>query len=194
MTSDMTFGTGRQTSGAVSCGTMNECATPSTIPSRDNRRGRLVAGGVLLVVACAALAAPYLPPGLAGRAFLPFLGVAFVVWAALSRACGLLVPGGVLLGVGVGAWLQASYGPAAFLFSLAGGFLSISVLSLLIFGAKHRTWWTVFPAGGLVLAGIVVGGGSTVREALRTMQGYWPYALIVVALALIVSALRAPKA
>lgn len=172
---------------------MNDCATPSATPTRDNRRGRLVAGGVLLAVAGAALAAPYLPPGFAGRAFVPFLGVAFVVWAALSRSIGLLVPGGVLLGVGVGAWLQASYGPAAFLFSLAGGFLSISVLSMLIFGAKHKTWWTVFPAGGLAFAGIVVSGGPAVREVLRGMQNYWPYALIVVAVALIVSALQTPK-
>ena len=122
------------------------------------RRGRLVAGGVLLAVALTALAAPYLPPGLAGRAFLPFLGAAFVVWAALARTSGLLVPGGVLIGVGVGAWLQTIYGPAAFLFSLAGGFLLISVLSLLLFGPDRRTWWTVFPAAGLSFAGFVVSG------------------------------------
>jgi len=164
-----------------------------TSPSGDIRRGRLVAGGVLLAVALAALAGPYLPPGLVGRAFLPFLGVAFVVWAALSRSCGLLIPGGVLLGVGVGAWLQASYGPAAFLFSLAGGFLSISVFSRLIFGAKNPVRWTVFPAGGLAFAGLVVSDAFGVRDLLRTMQDYWPYGLIVVALALIVSALRGPK-
>lgn len=170
---------------------MNDSA--SNPPSGEIRRGRLVAGGVLLAVALAALAAPYLPPGFAGRAFLPFLGVAFIVWAALTRKCGLLVPGGVLLGVGIGAWLQASYGPAAFLFSLAGGFLSISLLSVLIFGPKTRNGWTIFPAGGLVFAGVVVSGGPEVRDFLRTMQHYWPYALIVVALALIVSALRGPK-
>ncbi|HLP26979.1 MAG TPA: hypothetical protein VK477_14960 [Acidobacteriota bacterium] len=192
----MTSGTGGGRGGRVCWGTMNDSATVSSLPNtptRDNRRGRLVAGGVLLAVACAALAAPYLPPGLTGRAFLPFLGVAFVVWAALSRSAGLLVPGGVLLGVGVGAWLQASYGSPAFFFSLAGGFLSISVLSLLIFGAKTKTWWTVFPAGGLVFAGIVVSGGPAARETLRAMHGYWPFALIAVAIALIVSALRTPK-
>lgn len=171
---------------------MNESA--STSSSGEIRRGRLVAGGVLLAVALAALAAPYLPPGFAGRAFLPFLGVAFIVWAALARSCGLLVPGGVLLGVGIGAWLQANYGPAAFLFSLAGGFLSISLLSVLIFGPKTRNGWTVFPAGGLVFAGVMVGGGPEMREFLRAMQHYWPYTLIVVALALIMSAWRGSKA
>jgi len=171
---------------------MNESASTSSVG--ETHRGRLVAGGVLLAVALAAIAAPYLPPGFADRAFLPFLGVAFIIWAALARRCGLLVPGGVLLGVGIGAWLQASFGPAAFLFSLAGGFLSISLFSVLIFGAKNRHRWTVFPAGGLVLSGLIVSGGPEVREFLRAMQHYWPYALIVVALALIVSALRGSKA
>lgn len=170
---------------------MNDSSSASS--PNEFRRGRLVAGGVLLAVAGAALAAPYLPPGLAGRAFLPFLGVAFIIWAALARKCGLLVPGGVLLGVGIGAWLQTRYGPAAFLFSLAGGFLSISLLSMLIFGAQRRVWWTVFPAGGLVFSGVMVAGGPEVREMLRSLQVYWPYLLIVVALALIVSALRGPK-
>jgi len=167
--------------------------SPATSSPSEFRRGRLVAGGVLLAVAGAALAAPYLPPGLAGRAFLPFLGVAFIVWSALSRKCGLLVPGGVLLGVGIGAWLQASFGPAAFLFSLAGGFLSISLLSVLIFGPQRKFWWTIFPAGGLVFSGLVVAGGPEMRAMLRSLQAYWPYLLIVVALALIGSALRGPK-
>lgn len=170
-------------------------SSPSTCsPGRGSvRRGRLVAGGVLLAVALTALAAPYLPPGLAGRAFLPFLGVAFVIWAALARTSGLLVPGGVLIGTGVGLWLQTSFGPAAFLFSMAGGFLLISVLSWLIFGRNPRTWWTIFPAAGLAFAGLAVSGGPAMREFFQLMHHVWPYLLIVAALALIVSALRAPK-
>ena len=119
------------------------------------------------------------------------MGVAFVVWAALARTAGLLVPGGVILGVGTGLWLRGAYGPAAFLLSLAAGFLLISVLSLALFGRGGRsTWWTVWPAGGLTIAAAAVGGGPEVRELFRALRDYWPYALLVAALALIASGLR----
>ena len=156
----------------------------------DPRRGRLVAGTVLLVVAGLALAAPYLPVGWSGRGLLPLLGVAFILWAAFARVGGLLVPGGVLLGVGVGLWLQPTYGPAALMFAMAGGFLAISVLSLALFGKRCGTWWTIWPALGLTVAGLVVGGGPEVRELVRAVVGYWPYAALVVALMLIASAWR----
>jgi hypothetical protein len=145
---------------------------------------------VLLTVALLALLARHLSWTLSGRTLLPVIGVAFVVWGALARNAGLLVPGGILLGVGVGSWLQPIYGTGAFLFALAGGFLSISLFSALLFGPKQRAGWTIFPALGLAFAGVVVSGGPEVRAILRTLGDYWPYALLLVALALIASAWR----
>lgn len=161
-----------------------------TNSASDSRRGRLVAGIVMLVVAALALAAPHLPWALSGRALPALLGVGFIVWAALARSCGLLVPGGILLGVGVGLWLQPEYGPAALMFAMAGGFLSISLLSVALFGRGKSAWWTVWPALGLCAAGLVVGGGSEVRQFLRFAASYWPYALLLGAVLLIASALR----
>jgi hypothetical protein len=155
------------------------------------RRGRLVAGGVLLAVAFAALAGPHLPVGWDGPFVLLLLGLAFLVWAALGRVPGLLVPAGVLLGTGVGAWLRGPYGNAAFFLALAAGFLSISVFYLLLFGRKGAVWWTVWPAGGLAVAALVTAGGPEARALLQAAHAYWPYALIVAALALIASGLRA---
>jgi hypothetical protein len=156
----------------------------------DPHRGRLVAGGVMLAVALLALLGQYFGWSWHSRAMPALLGVAFVVWAALARTAGLLVPGGVLLGVGVGAWLQATYGPAAFLWSMAGGFLLISVLSLALFGARKNTWWTLWPAGGLVFAGAVVAGGPEMRALFAWLRDYWPWLLIAAALVLIASGLR----
>lgn len=172
----------------------DENSTPGCSSSRsptDKGRGRLVAGGVLLVVALGALAGPHLPWGWGGPGMMIVMGVAFVVWAALARTAGLLVPGGVILGVGAGLWLRGPYGPAAFLLCLAGGFLLISVLSLALFGRGGRgTWWTVWPAGGLAVAALATAGGPEVRELFRALRDYWPYALLVVALVLIASGLR----
>lgn len=154
------------------------------------RRGRVVAGGVLLAVALSALLAPYLPRAMSGVLMPALLGVVFIVWGALARSRGLLVPGGILVGVGVGAWLQLSYGPAAFLLALAGGFLLISVLSFALFGAERCHRWTIWPALGLGIAAAVTGGGPEVRAVFRALHDYWPYALILVALLLIGSGLR----
>jgi hypothetical protein len=167
--------------------------TPSS-PTRegaDKARGRLVAGCILLTIAVLALAAPHVRWAWQGGGFLLLLGVAFVVWAALGRVAGLLVPGGILIGIGVGTALRPEYGNTGFLFSLAAGFLLISVLQLALFGRKAgKGWWTVWPAGGIALSAIVSSGGPELREFFRALRDYWPYALIVVALALIFSGLR----
>ncbi len=172
---------------------MNEQASSSeTTPVGAARpgRGRVVAGGVLLAVALFALVGQYLPRAFTGRLFPALLGVAFIVWAALARTSGLLVPGGILVGIGVGAWLQSAYGPAAFLLSMAGGFLLVSLLSLALFGAKKNTWWTVWPALGLSIAALAAGGGPEVREFFRSLREVWPWVLIVVAAGLLWSGLR----
>ena len=79
---------------------------------------------------------------------------------------------------------------AAFLLSLAAGFLSISLFHLLVFGRKGQVWWTVWPAGGLALAAAFTAGGPEARALFRALHEYWPWALLTGALALIVSGLR----
>ena len=153
-------------------------------------RGRRTAAGVLLFVAGVALARQYLAFDL-GQSFLLLLGVAFIVWAALARLPGLLVPGGVLVGVWAGQWLRPQFGDAAFLFSLAGGFLLITLLSLAIFGRRGCWWWPLFPAGGLAFAGLVRIAGSNLREWLQLMQPLWPWVLVAVALYLLFTRPRA---
>lgn len=169
----------------------SENVSSSSCNSSGKARGRLVAGGVLLTIALIALVAPHVRWAWHGGGFLLLLGVAFVVWAALGRIGGLLVPGGILIGLGAGTALRPDYGNAAFLGCLAAGFLLISVLSLAIFGRREKNvWWTVWPAGGIGLSAVFSSGSPEVREFLRSARDYWPYALIVVALLLIVSGLR----
>lgn len=147
-------------------------------------RGRRVAAVVLLVVAGAALAGPYLPFN--WRDSFPLLmGVAFIVWSALARSPGLLVPGGVLTGIGVGTLLRSEYGNGAFLLSMAGGFLLIALLAPVLFGRDKRCRWALWPAAGLAFGGLMQLGGPEMRELLRTLQPFWPLALIMVALFLL---------
>jgi hypothetical protein len=104
---------------------------------------------------------------LAGRAVLVVgdslalvLGIEFLVWAGIAHHDGLLVTGGVLTGIGVGvllaAWPLHEADPhvigAAFLLSVAAGFLVVAVLS---------SWWRPRQGWAWICAAVigVVGGG-----------------------------------
>lgn len=151
----------------------------------DAVRGRRVAAGVLLVVAGVALAGPHLPFNWR-EGMLLLLGVGFIVWSALARSPGLLVPGGVLTGIGTGTLLRAEYGSGAFLLAMAGGFLLIAALHPLMFGrGKKGALWPLWPAAGLGFAGLVQLTGPDARQWFRAVQPFWPYVLIVVAVFLL---------
>lgn len=145
-------------------------------------RGRRLAAAILATVAVVALVSQHVTFSWRGGILLP-MGLAFLVWAALARSPGLLVPGGVLSGLGVGLTLQPTHGVSALLFGLAGGFLLVAALSPLL-EKRRGQWWPFFPAAGLVLAGLVTKAGPDVREWLRSAAPYWPFVLIGVALVL----------
>jgi hypothetical protein len=162
----------------------DDSSSRDTKSAADGLRGRRVAAGVLLAVAAVALLGQYLPLNWR-EGFVLLLGVGFVVWAGLARSRGLLVPGGVLVGVGTGILLRGEYGHGAFLFSMAGGFLLISLLSSLMFGREKSVWWPIFPAGGLAFAAVMATAGPEAREWWRAVQPFWPWALVAVALYLL---------
>lgn len=159
---------------------MNE--NPDDKTYAEALRGRRTAAVVLLVVAGVSLAAPHL--SFKWRdSFLLLMGVGFIVWSALARSPGLLVPSGVLTGIGTGLLLRPEYGSGAFLLSMAGGFLLIAVLYPIMFErGKKNALWPLWPAAGLGFAGLVQLAGSDAREWFRAVRPFWPYALIAVAL------------
>lgn len=148
---------------------------------------RRVWGVVLLVIALLAILNRYIPLR-TEQLILSLLGLGFMVWAVAGRVPGLLVPGGILLGVGSGFWSQRLYGlgtgtgpgQALFLCCLAGGFLLITLLSLIFF--RRRVLWPLWPASFIALAGVLRLIGSAWQDHLWRIQPYWPFALLVIAL------------
>src|SRR3954468_17424569 len=117
-------------------------------------------GVALLITAVLALLNRYLPFS-SEYLILPLLGFGFTAWAIAGRVTGLLVPGGILLGVGMGFWAQRFYGlgagssagQALFLICLAAGFLLITLFALIFF--RGRVLWPLWPATFIALAGVV---------------------------------------
>jgi hypothetical protein len=147
-------------------------------------------GVVLLVVASLALLNRYLPTR-SEFLVLPLLGLGFTTWSVLARVPGLLVPGGVLFGVGSGIWAQRFYGlgggsnsgQALFLLCLAVGFLLITLFSLIFF--RSRVLWPLWPASFIGLAGALRLMGASWQEYLWRVLPYWPFALLVIGLLLV---------
>ncbi|MEO7600499.1 MAG: hypothetical protein ABIV50_16320 [Opitutus sp.] len=163
----------------------------------SSRRGRTLGrrrrwGVALLIVSVLALLNRYFPVS-SEYLILPLLGVGFTVWAVAVRSLGLLVPGGILMGVGFGLSAQRFYGvgagtgtgQAVFLCCLAGGFLLITLLALIFF--RSRVLWPLWPAGFIAATAIIRLMGSGWQNHLWRIQPYWPFALLVIALWLLLS-------
>jgi hypothetical protein len=161
-------------------------AQSSEATPQRSRIDRGIIGVMLVAIGLIALAANIWGLELIGLLVLPLLGVMFLVWAFSQRRAGLVIPGGILVGLGLGALAQQTLffdvseeaRGAIVVLGLALGFLMIIPLTPLAGGHAH--WWPVIP--GFVLAGVALAmfagpGGVAILQALNIL---WPIALIVV--------------
>ena len=113
-------------------------------------------------------------------------GVAFLAAYLATRAYGLLVPGGVLTGVGVGLVLVARGQSLAVLeLGLAAGFLVIPFLQLVTGAPRERGWvWPLLPAG--ILGAL---GAATLIDARLVALGL-PGLLVLAGIVAVASGAR----
>ena len=148
----------------------------------------VVIGGVLLVTRFALLAT--------APAWLLGLGVGLALIAIVTRAYGALVGGMILLGLGAGMALGdrevGGVSPGAWIqLGLGAGFVGIWVLALILGMKRH--WWPLVP--GVIL--LALGGARFLRhivvippEAMIAVRTWWPAALVVAGIWVLVRALR----
>jgi hypothetical protein len=152
--------------------------------SRPAENGRWVGGAVLILIGLLSLAAQFIPSQSMGQVFLLLLGSLFLIWGIGTRNVGLVVPGGVLSGLGTGVYLIG--GPLGYLgdpasggvivLSLAAGFVLIALLSSAI--GRRIYWWPLIPATVLAFVGATLLGGEAGLEMLVWFGRVWPVALI----------------
>ncbi len=156
-----------------------------------------ITGGVLLVTVGAVLLATRFVSLDAAPLWLFGLGLAFALLAVVRRAYGLLVAGLVLLGVGSGmvlgdAGVAGLPKNAWMAFALGTGFVLIYLVDVLL--GLRRHWWPLVPGAVLLAIGfaraveIVQLIPPVVEIAVRQ---WWPAALIVIGLVLILRRSRA---
>jgi hypothetical protein len=106
------------------------------------------------------------------------IGLVFAIAFAGTRRYGLLIPAGVLSGLGLGVVLEDSgvQGEPVVL-GLGLGFLAIYVADLLSSGARAPgRWWPLIPGAILI---VIAGAESTFGpEGARLIEQGWPIVLI----------------
>jgi hypothetical protein len=129
-------------------------ASAGPVPAAHRDLGAVTFGAVLVTVGAVLLAGRLDHVVAAGGPAL-WLGAGFLVWWIFSGNYGLLVPAGVLGGLGAGLMLGevGFYGNAVAL-GLGAGFVAIYVLDVL--RQRHRSsWWPLVPGAALVAMGLL---------------------------------------
>jgi len=157
--------------------------TPRAV--QRNRRSQVATGVALVVIGIVALALQYFEGP--GRAVILLLaGGSFIATYFYSDIYGLLIPGGILSGLGLGilgAWSELSVkDPDAI--GLGIGFTSIYVIERLYRRRAH--WWPLIP--GVIL--IVSGLGARFGDVGHILWRWSPAVLVLLGLFLVYRALR----
>jgi hypothetical protein len=146
----------------------------------EQRQGRIVVGAILIVLGIG-LIVLQLFEGFSDAVFLFLIGGAFVAGYLYKRAYGLLIPGGILLGLGlgkVGESALTAFGGMEQL-GLGVGFVSIYVIDLVYTGSS--SWWPLIPGGILIIIGL--SEGSEAFERLFSVG--WPLIIVFIGLLLL---------
>lgn len=159
--------------------------------TRSIRMSNLLPGAALISIGILSLAGQFLDIEWIGQFFLLALGAIFLVWGLLSRTFGLIIPGSILAGLGTGIFLVSGplssvpelTTPAILLLSFAGGWLLMSLLSLLTSDGFQS--WPLIPAAIMSLIGGAFLMGEEALKALSYVGQAWPVVLIVIGLYII---------
>ena len=152
---------------------------------RASNRNSLIAGVAIIVLGLIALVAQLNAGEANGLLVLPALAAVFLAWGLLTRTFGLVIPGGILSGIALGAFLVQ--GPLAnspetvsggiFLLAFSLGWALIAVLS--IFTARSFQWWPLIPGAILAVIGALLIAGGSGLQVLQALGYVWPVVLVV---------------
>ena len=124
----------------------------------------------------------------------PGLGALFLLWGILTRNAGLMIPGGILSGVGWGIFAiagpfstwQGDHEGGVFLISLGLGFGLITLVTAVF--AKETHWWALIPGGIIAFVGFSIIFGGALFGIGAFAGKLWPVVLILLGISILWSA------
>lgn len=159
---------------------------PPVPPKIRRPAGGIIAGSILILVGALSLVSmiPGVDPGLF---FLPALGAIFLAAGFITRTPGLLIPGCILEGIGVGAaliegpfrYVESPAEGGIFLLAFAGGWVLLTLTTWMV---GRRMLWPLIPAAVLGLVGGALLAGQSGLQFLEATNQAWPLVLIAIGL------------
>lgn len=149
----------------------------------DDRQGRIFFGAILIILGIGLIALQYVE-GFNDAVILFLIGGLFVAGYFYRRSYGLLIPGCILLGIGLGKVGESTllaFGGFEQL-GLGVGFVAIYIIDLVYRGSS--SWWPLIP--GLIL--IVVGLAEGSKDFERLVSVGWPIIFVFFGLLLLAGA------
>jgi len=141
-------------------------------------RGGWLPGVILIVIGATlfAIQSLHLDPNV----IVLVIGLVFAGAYAATRRYGLLIPAGILTGLGVGILLEdLGMTREPVVLGLGLGFLAIYGVDQLIGGSRERArWWPLIP--GAIFIVIAAAGGAFGDEGARAVERGWPIILIAI--------------
>lgn len=156
-----------------------------------DRRGTMVGGALLIAIGLLVLLAQNVQTETLGLLFLPALGGLFLIAGLVGRQEGFIIPGGILMGIGLGAIFTQNPALAAtetakggvFFLGFALGWFLIPLLSKLF--TRETQWWALIPGGIMFLIGGALLLGGAAMNVLEFVGRWWPLILIAIGLLVI---------
>jgi hypothetical protein len=130
-----------------------------------------------------------------GVFFLPALGGVFLLAGIFTRQAGLIIPGGIISGIGWGAVLVT--GPfsdtgdvegGVFMLTFAAGWALITVLTAVF--TKETHWWALIPGGIMAIIGAGILFGGIFMQGLALLGQIWPVFLILLGIYVLFQGMR----
>lgn len=151
---------------------------------RDQRSRRMNAGLILIAVGLGLYLIDRVE-GIGEEAVLLIIGAAFLIAYFVRKNFGLLIPGCILLGLGVGNVGRGSFLDFAepTMLGLGAGFIAIYVIARLNEGKSH--WWPLIP-GGVMLVLAIPG----THQFFEYVWNHWQLILVFIGVLILIGASR----
>ena len=151
----------------------------------SERKNRRMNAGLILIAVGLGLYLIDRVEGIGEEAVLLIIGTAFLIAYFVRKNFGLLIPGCILLGLGIGTVGTGSFldfGDPTML-GLGAGFIAIYVIARLNEGKSH--WWPLIPGGVLLIMAI-----PGTHDLFAYIWDHWQLILVFIGVLILVGAFR----